>query len=80
MSNPINCNLFIRSSKSNPFGKGFLYGLDAMRFLNARNFDEEWVLHSLNNKGIGEINGRDYIDYFNDYYNQKNILTLKKEP
>ena len=58
------------------FRKGFLYGLDAMRFLNARNFDEEWVLRSLNNKGIGEINGRDYIDYFNDYYNQKNNTNI----
>ena len=58
------------------FRKGFLYGLDAMRFLNARNFDEEWVLRSLNNKGIGEINGRDYIDYFNDYCNQKNNTNI----
>lgn len=55
------------------FRKAFLYGLNLLGYLDNSSFN---LNRSLNNKGINQTNGKDYLDYLNEYYNQKNNTNI----
>lgn len=63
---------------STNFRKGFLYGLDVMSYLKRYNENEpqEWLARSFTNRELCQYNGKDYADYVDDVYNEKNNTNI----
>ena len=59
------------------FRLGFLYGLDVMKQLSMYNEDApyEWLYRAFTNRELAAAGGKDYADYVDDVYNEKQGLT-----
>ncbi len=59
------------------FRKAFLYGLDVIQELKMYNNDEpyNYLARAYTNRELCAYGGKDYLDYVDDVYNEKNGLT-----
>lgn len=59
------------------FRLGFLYGLDVIEELKVYtpDYPHDWLMRGYTNRELVSYGGKDYADYVDDYYNEKNGLT-----
>ena len=59
------------------FRLGFLYGLNVIESLKERSQDNpgDFLMRGYTNRELVSYGGKDYADYVDDYYNEKNGLT-----
>lgn len=59
------------------FRQGFLYGLDVLRALKMYQPSEpyNYLMRGYTNRELVSYNGKDYADFVDDVYNEKNLLT-----
>lgn len=66
-----------KALKNVDFRKGFLYGLEVIEYLKRYNpaDPQEWLMRAYTNRELVSYNGKDYSDYVDDVFNQKQGTT-----